>query len=231
MEYLATTYYVIGIDIVVALVTLWLLKAGKASNTVIAMTGLFSALWIGFLHWVFSTKSIFPPDMSGFSFYLIILGAVLVSGVLLYMSPPRKTFFNLSQEQIQMVQGLRVFVGAGFLMEGSLRVIPSGFGILDGYLHITSAFPALMAAICYAKAYSFKKDVLWLANIVGILDPIIIVTGICFFVWGDMGPHHNMMYVVFYAAPIILWLHFVSVSKLIKEQSTEKVGASKIATV
>ncbi len=219
MEYLITTYYVIAIDIIVAIVALWMLKAGKASTFSIIITGLLSVVWIGLLHWTFSGKYIFSPKMSGASFYAVILLFVLASCFVLYFSPLKKAFFNLSQVQIQMAQGLRVFVGAGFLMEGSLRVIPNWFGILDGYLHITSAFLALIAAICILKGYSFKNRILWLANTIGVLDPVIIVTGICFFVWNDMGPHHNMMCIVFYAAPIVIWLHFVSIMKLVKKSS------------
>lgn len=213
--YELTTYWVILVNIIVATASIFLLKIGKASNAVAIAFGVISAIWIGFLHWVFGGENIFARDMSGSLFYLIILGGVGVFFAVFY-STLRDYFFNLSQEYIQMAQGLRVFVGGGFLMEATLGVIPDWFGIMDGFFHITSAFLALFAAILYVKRHTHAKPLLWLANIVGVTDVLVIATSICFWVWDDMGANHNMMYVVFYAAPIVLWLHFVSVRKLLR---------------
>ena len=220
-HYDLTTLYVIGIDLIVAVLMLTLLHKGGASTQTKWTFGLGSVLWIGFLDWVFRGKHIFPEDMSGPVFYGIILVSAVAVLVLFYLSPIKQAFDNLSQVDIQLTQGWRVFVAAGFMVEGSWQVIPANFGILDGYLHITSAFLALTAAVLLSQKAPKAKSVLWSANIIGTLDPLIIVTGICFFVWEAMGPHHNMMYVVLYAAPIVLWLHFTSVRKLILEQNEE----------
>ena len=101
-------------------------------------------------------------------------------------------------------------------MEGVVQVIPGWFSILDGYFHIASGFLALLAAIVLLKNWKQSKSLLWLANIVGLTDIVVIVTGICFFVWNDLGPHHNMNYVVFGVGPILLWLHLNSIKKLLK---------------
>lgn len=218
--YHATTQWVLLVDLLLAVATLWLYKTGNASNLKLGVVGVLFALLIAFLHWGFGGQHILPADLSGDVFYAIILvsaGAV----VFLFYVTSRSTFDQLSQEHIQLVQGLRVFVGGGFLMEGVLDVIPGWFSIMDGYFHIASGFLALVAAIAYLKDDPRKTSLLWLANLVGLLDIIVIVTSICFFVWNDLGPYHNMNYVVFGAGPVLLWLHFMSIRKLLLAQKPQ----------
>ncbi len=213
--YLATTYYVLALNSVLALVLLLLLKIGKASKTTITVTGIISFAYIVLEHWGIGGGNIFPKDISGTTYYIIILiGAALGVG-LLYLTL-RKPFFNLSQEHLQMTQGLRVFVSAGFFTEAALGIIPLEFGIMDGFMHAASGFSALIAATLFVKNSAFKNKVLWIANIIGVTDILIIVTSICFWVWKDIGPNHNMQYVVFFGGVVFLWIHLVSVIKLIK---------------
>lgn len=66
---------------------------------------------------------------------------------------------------LTMVQTLRLF-GAGFLVEASLGIIPTTFGILDGVTHITAAFYALFAAILFKEplghpSYHFYISSIW----------------------------------------------------------------------
>ncbi|MFK7844102.1 MAG: hypothetical protein AB8G77_02300 [Rhodothermales bacterium] len=217
-----TTYWVLFVCFVALVVFLSLLRTGKASKRKMMIGGvLFSGL-IVCVHWIFGGQHLFPPDMTGGAFYLVILaGAAAV--VALYYATVREEFFNLSQEHLQLAQGVRVFVGGGFLMEGVLDVIPGWFSILDGYFHIASGFLALVAAIAQLKNSALKHQMLWLANIVGLLDIMVIITSICFLVWPALGPYHNMMYVVFVAGPLLLWIHFVSIAKLL---TSEKVTAA-----
>ena len=212
--YEATTYWVLFVCVVALTIFVSLMKVGKASTRKMTIGGLLFAGSIGLFHWAFGGQNLFSPDMSGGAFYLVILGGA-AAVVALYYATLREEFFNLSQEHLQIAQGVRVFVGGGFLMEGVLGVIPGWFSIMDGYFHIASGFLALVAAIAYLKNNAFKNQLLWLANIVGLMDIMVIVTSICFLVWPAMGPHHNMMYVVFAAGPLLLWIHFVSVSKLL----------------
>lgn len=214
IDYEATTYWVLFVDVAVAIATLWLFKIGKASNTTLVIVGILFLGLIAFMHWGLGGQNFLPANLSGSIFYALILGGASAV-VLLFYFTSRQIFDNLSQEHIQLAQGFRVFVGGGFLMEGVLEVIPGWFSIMDGYLHIASGFLALVAAIAFLKKQAFKDKLLWLANIVGLLDIIIIVTSICFVVWADLGPHHNMNYVVFGAGPVLLWLHFISIRKLI----------------
>ncbi|WP_420574793.1 hypothetical protein [Kordia sp.] len=214
--YLAATYYVLILNSILALALLLLLRIGKASKTIITITGTVLFIYIIFEHWGIGSEHIFPKDISGGTFFIIILiGAILGIG-LLYLTLKRY-FFNLSQEHLQMTQGLRVLVSAGFFTEAALGVIPLEFGIMDGFMHAASAFTALIAAILYVKNTSSKNTALWIANIIGVTDILIIVTSICFWVWKDIGPNHNMQYVVFFGGVIFLWIHFVSIYKLLTD--------------
>ncbi|VXC15410.1 conserved membrane hypothetical protein [Flavobacterium sp. 9AF] len=215
-NYLATTYWVIGVNIIFMFATLWLLKIGRATKTTKWVFGLISIAWIIFIHFVFSNKLIIPIDISGGAFYALTLSSATLVLVVFYFSPLKKVFDNISQENIQIVQGLRVLVASGFLMEGVLQVIPAWFSIMDGFLHVSSGFLALLASIAVVKNQTSKNQLLWLANIVGALDIVIIVTSISLVVWKDLGAFHNMQYVVFYTGILLLWFHFVSISKLIK---------------
>ena len=216
MEYLATTYYVIALNSILALVLLKLLKIGDASKTTITFTGIISFAYIALEHWGIGGGHIFPADISGSLFFAIILiGATLGVG-LFYVSPLKQAFFNLSQEHLQLTQGLRVFVSAGFFTEAALGVIPLGFGIMDGFMHAASAFSALVAATLYVKNSPNKNRALWIANIIGVTDILIIVTSICFAVFDQIGPNHNMQYVVFFGGVVFLWIHLVSIIKLVK---------------
>ena len=214
--YQATTYWVLFLCLVSLVVFLSLMKAGNASMRKMSIGGVLFAGSIFFFYWVFDGQNLFSPGISGGAFYLIILGGA-AAVVALYYTTVRDEFFTLSQEYLQIAQGVRVFVGGGFLMEGVLNVIPGWFSILDGYFHIASGFLALIAAIAFLKNSVSKNQLLWLANIVGLVDILVIVTSICFLVWPALGPHHNMMYVVFVAGPLFLWIHFVSITKLMTE--------------
>ena len=187
MHYAATTNWVIFVDIVIALASIWLFKMGKASNRVLGAVAAFFALGIAFFHWGFGGQNFLSPGISGALFYAIILGGALAVLIVLYFTSS-KIFDKLDQEHLQLVQGIRVFIGGGFLMEGVLGVIPAWFSILDGFFHISSGFLALLAAIALLKRWKGSRNLLWVANIVGLADIVVIVTGICFWVWEDLGP-------------------------------------------
>jgi hypothetical protein len=63
----------------------------------------------------------------------------------------------------------------------------------------------LIAAIAVVKNQSNKNQLLWLANIVGILDIVNMVTSISLIVWQDIAPFHNKHYIVFYTGVLLLW--------------------------
>ena len=217
--YSFTTNWTLFVLFMMAAATLWLFKTGRASGTKLAVVGLLFLVLTGFLLWGFGGQNFPASHISGGQYYALILCSAGLVVFLFYLTG-RSNFDRLSQEHIQLAQGLRVFIGGGFLMEGVLGVIPGWFSIMDGFMHIASGFFALVAAVAYLKNQPFRNGLLWLANIIGLLDIMIIVTSICFVVWNDLGPYHNMNYVVFGAGPVLLWLHFMSLRKLLSTQIT-----------
>lgn len=214
--YSNTTIWTMVVNVAFLLATLNLLKKGNASGTTKSIFGIFSIIWIVFIYYVIENKIFISKDISGLSFYIFTLLSATLVLVFFYFSTLKKIFESIKQEDIQWVQGLRVFVASGFLMEGVLNIIPSWFSIMDGFLHVSSGFLALIAAIAVLKNSPNQKALLWLANLVGLADIVIIVSSINLVVWKDLGPFHNMQTVVFYTGVLLLWFHFVSISKLIK---------------
>lgn len=217
--YFTTSVWTIAVNIAFLLGFLWLLKQGGASSTHRAIFGAISVIWIIFINYLTMNKLLIPVDISGSVFYPITLLTAALVLLFFYFSPIKKVFDNVKQVDIQWVHGIRVFVASGFLMEGVVGVIPGWFSVMDGYLHVTSGFLALIAAIAVLKNQQNMKTLLWLANLVGLIDIVIIVTSINFVVWQSIGPFHNMQTVVFYAGVILLWLHLVSIRKLIFNRS------------
>ncbi len=222
--YDATTSWVLFVNFIVAIATLLLFRTGRASNRTLIIVAISFALSIAFMHWGFGGRNFLSAELSGGLFYTLILGGAATVVALLYFTSST-VFDNLNQKHLQLAQGLRVFVGAGFLMEGVLGVIPGWFSIMDGFFHITSGFLALVAAIAFSLKLPSNRRLLWAANIVGLLDIVVIVTSICFVVWADLGPHHNMNYVVFGAGPILLWIHFNSIKKLLQSKPSLEQSA------
>ena len=216
-----TTYWVLFVCLASLAVFVSLMRAARASTGKLVTGGALFSVAIVVVHWLVGGQHIFPTGTTGSIFYLVILSGAM-SAVILYYVTVREEFFSLPQDYLQIAQGFRVFIGAGFLMEGVLDVIPGWFSILDGYLHIASGFLALVAAAAFLKDSEFKRQWLWLANIVGLVDILVIVTSICFLVWPELGPHHNMMYIVFITGPLLLWIHFVSMMKLLSSNDVIK---------
>lgn len=189
---------------------------GARRGTVLAILIALSA-FLGLLVAVFRWGWWIPEDWSGAAYFGTVLVAVAISGGLLY-STSFPIFQKVSQAELQLTQGFRVVVGAGFLMFGALGLIPVWFSLLDAALHITSGMLALRAAYAIADRSGHRRPLLWTANLVGISDILIIVSSIAFVVWNDLGPLHPMHLVVFGVGPILLWLHFMSVVNLIRER-------------
>jgi hypothetical protein len=67
--------------------------------------------WLAALHFGLSTKSLFPADISGIAFLTVVFVAVGAVGALLLLVPPvRKQLLALDQQQLMLLQGIRVFL-------------------------------------------------------------------------------------------------------------------------
>lgn len=226
MSNLSSAWTMIGLDVLMIIYTLWVLSLfkpiGKARFTI---AGAMLA-WLAGLHLGLSNESIFPKDIFGIAFLLVIFAGVgLVGALLLFTSPIRSLLLNLDQRQLLLLQGIRVFFGATFLMQASLGVLPQGFGIIDGYTHIGAGFFGLIAAFSVAAGVQGRRRA-WFANIFGLADILIVASSLALVLLPQIGPHHSMMYAVFLPAPLWLWFHLISIWKLLRNNDAQQESLS-----
>lgn len=208
-----SAYLMMGLDSMMIIYTLWVISIGTSGKSLFGIgLGLFA--WLGLLHLGLSTQSIFPPDISGVAFLSFIFIAVGAVGALLFISPVRRVLLGLSQEQLLLLQGIRVFFGASFLTQASLGVLPPEFGIIDGWTHISAGFLGLVAAFTLLKGEHGLRRA-WFANLFGLLDILIVASTLSLLLLPSITPHHSMMYAVFLPAPLWLWFHIISIWKLL----------------
>ncbi len=204
----------IGLDLIMITYTLWVIKLNDRKSQI--GLGVILISWLFLLHLGLSSKSLFPEDISGVIFLILIFVAVGVVGLLLFLVPSlRRLVLGLTQQQLLMMQGIRVFFGASFLMQASLGAMPLLFGIIDGWTHIAAGFFGIVAAYLVAINTNSVKHI-WFANVFGLLDILIVASTLSFVILSDITPHGNMMYAVFLPAPLWLWFHLISIYKLIK---------------
>jgi len=221
MSATTSVWFMIGLDSLMIVYTLWVLSRNYSSKILIGVGATLSA-WLTALHLGLSTKSIFPEDISGITFLSLVFITVGMVGLLLLTIPSvRKLVFGLSQEQLLLLQGIRVFFGATFLMQASLGSMPLVFGIVDGWTHISAGFFCLIAAFSVATGNNGVRRA-WFANIFGLLDILIVASTLSLVILSDITPHGSMMYAVFLPAPLWLWFHVISILKIIRseQQST-----------
>jgi len=212
----------VGLDLLMITYTLWVLSLSNKNNF---HYGIGAALlaWLTMLHLGLSTQSMFPEDISGILFLLIIFAAVGMVGLLLLSVPQvRKILLGLSQQQLLLMQGIRVFFGASFLTQASLGNMPLMFGLIDGWTHIAAGFFGLIAAFSMACSVDAIKRA-WFANLFGLLDILIVASTLSLLILQDITPHGSMMYAVFLPAPLWLWFHLISIYKLLNEKTIQQM--------
>ncbi|MEN8131459.1 MAG: hypothetical protein ABFS45_14960 [Pseudomonadota bacterium] len=224
MPEIFSTWTMIGLDILMIIYTLWVLSLKKPLGGKGYVVGISMLLWLAALHLGLSNQSIFAHDISGIAFLAIIFAAVGAVGALLLVIPPIRTLlFGLDQSHLMLLQGIRVFFGATFLMQASTGVLPQAFGILDGYTHIGAGFFGLIAAFSVVAGVQGKRRA-WFANIFGLVDILVVASSLALVLLPEIGPHHPMMYAVFLPAPLWLWFHLVSIWKLLGDNSISEQG-------
>ena len=212
---LLTTAYIMAMNTVLAVLIIVLLRLNGASRRMLLTTGAVLVAWMTGLLALVTTGSLFPQDLTEIQlFVVLILGVGVVTSVM-FTAPVRRHLFSIPFEMLLVPQGLRVFFGAGFLIEGVLGVMPAAFGIADGITHIAAAVLALMTAIVYAKGYDYRFGA-WFASIFGLVDIALVAGGISFFLLPEIGPHHNVMLAALFAAPIFIGLHVVAIARLVR---------------
>lgn len=205
-----TTLYIIVMNIMLALTLIKLIYyVGKNTKDALIASFIFT-LWITIELLFLGSNSILPSDISSISLFSIVLIGVVLAGLILF--PIMKSLLSLPQHFLLLPQAFRMFFGAGFIIEAAYGIIPLDYGVVDGVLHITTAFLATTLAIYIAHGYRPKKSLV-MVNLFGLLDIVIVAYGIAFFILGDIGVNHNVFYAVFFPAPIFIWLHLISLYK------------------
>ncbi len=218
MSEITSVWFAIALDIAMIIYTLWIISLGKGSGKLPIDIGIGMLAWLVLLHLGLSTKSIFPADVSGIAFLAVIFLAVGAVGGLLFMVPQiRDRLLALDQQQLMLMQGIRVFFGANFLMMASLGSLPKTFGIMDGLTHIAAGFFGLIAAFALDRGINGIRRA-WFANIFGVADILVVASTLSLVLLPDITPYHTMMYAVFLPAPLWLWFHFVSIWKLVRHE-------------
>jgi hypothetical protein len=216
MSEITSVWFAIGLDIAMIIYTLLVISLGKKNSRFPLDIGVGMLSWLAVLHLGLSTKSIFPADISGIAFLVIVFVAVGAVGGLLFLVPKiRDQLLALDQQQLMLMQGIRVFFGANFLMMASVGSLPKTFGILDGWTHISAGFFGLIAAFVLARGADGIRRT-WFANIFGVADILVVASTLSLVLLPDITPYHTMMYAVFLPAPLWLWFHIVSIWKLVE---------------
>lgn len=214
--YLVTTLFVLAMDGLLATIVIWILRSNGASVSLMASTGAVVMLWLGFLLWGIGGEHLFPDHMSPWAFYAVILVCIGAVMTVCFTTPLGTLLSKGGQEMLLLPQGMRAFFGAGFLIEGTLGLLPPNFALMDGITHITAAVLALMTALMLSRRVVGSSSV-WLTNLFGLLDLVAVATGIAFVLLSDIGLYHNMMYALFFAAPIFVTLHMLSLRLELRE--------------
>lgn len=217
MNETTATGLAIALDLIMIAYSLWVVSLSKPSPVLRFKLGTALIAWLIPLHLGLSSKQVFPADISGIAFLIIIFGFVgVVGAVLLSISPLRVLLFSLEQKYLLLFQGIRVFFGAGFLTQAILGNLPTVFGILDGWTHIAAGFFGLIAAFSLAANHAGVRRA-WFANVFGLVDILVVASSLALILLPKLTPYHPMMYAVFLPAPLWLWFHIISIWKLIVE--------------
>jgi hypothetical protein len=206
------------IEIRVVIYTLWTLSLFRPVGSKSAAIGLTLPAWLAMLYWCLSGRYRFPADISGGAFLLVIFLAVgAVGALLLVVAPVCHLLLGLDQRQLLLLQGIRVFFGAAFLIQAGTGVIPQAFGIVDGFTHIGAGFFGLIGAFSVAVGMQGERRA-WFANLFGLADILIVAGSLALVLLPRIGPHHSMMYALCLPAPLWLWFHLISIWKLLRHE-------------
>ena len=207
----------LALDALMVLYTLWVFSLSDATRKARLWIGTGMFGWLAVLFGVISSQGVFAADISSVAFYAVILSGVAVVGALLFgVAPIRQFVLSLDQRQLMLFQGIRIYFGATFLIQGGLGLLPGAFGLIDGLTHISAGFFALIATFAVAARTQDRRRI-WFANAFGLGDILVVATTLAFVLLKDIGPHHPMMYAVFLPAPLWLWAHVVSIVKLVSD--------------
>lgn len=218
----ATTAYVLLFDLILAGFFCEALRRSGASKKFRTVFFIVLMLWLAALFIGISTHALFPTDTGHWLFFFLLFGWVgVVCVAALTNTTIRNRLLSIPQPLLMLPQGLRIFFGAGFLIQAALGTMPKEFGMVDGMTHIIAGFLALKTGLLIGQLDKQRFE-LWFANIFGLIDIVAVATGLAFILIDDTGLYHNIMLAAFFAAPIFVLLHIVSIAKLVIERGDKK---------
>ena len=222
--------FTLGLDVAAIAYSVAVARRAGVPPRRLAFAGVAMTSWLGVLAWAVETKSLLPPALSGPAFLALVFAFVGAVGAVLFLTPARKILDQLGQADLQLLQGIRVFFGASFLMQAALGTMPRTFGILDGFTHVGAGFLGLFAAGALARDPRATWT-LWLSNVFGTVDILVVASSLSLLLLPEMTPHHSIMLAVFLPAPLWLWFHVVSVVRLVRGQSAREVrGGAEVVS-
>lgn len=213
---LNSTGAMLALNLINIVYVAWVVSLGKATRRWSLPVAATLLIWLGALHAGLSNHALFPESISGPAFLAVIVAGVGGVAALLFMTPVRKLMLALSQQQLMLLQGIRVWFGATFLMWAVLGVLPTSFGIVDGFTHVGAGFFGLIAAFACAAGVSANART-WFANLFGLTDILIVASTLALVLLPQIGAHHPMMYAVFLPAPLWVCFHLVSMGRLVMD--------------
>jgi hypothetical protein len=214
MSVLSSAWSMIGLDVLMISYTLWVLgRAGTSRGLRWCIAAAMTA-WLGVLHVLLLRRALFSATISGPAFLgVVILGVATVGAALFAIPTLRRLVLTLPHEALLLLQGIRVFFGAMFLVHAALGVLPTAFGIVDGLTHVGAGFFGLIAAFSLVSGPDGRRRT-WFANVFGLADILLVASTLALVLLPTIGPHHIMMYAVFLPAPLWLWFHVASMWRL-----------------
>lgn len=214
MPFFASPYATVTLVAIAVIYTLWALGRGRADRPVLLSLGVGLAGWLLIVHGLLAREMAFPADIGGASFLAIVFAAVGAAGALLLgIGPMRRLLLALPQDQLLLLQGVRVWAGALFLAHAAIGVLPLTFGILDGMTHVSAGLFALVAAWCWRSGSDGRRRAVF-AHVFGLADILVVASTIAFVLLPVVGPHHPIMHAVFVVAPLWFWFHLLGLRDL-----------------
>lgn len=210
----AITAYLVLFDLILVGFTCEALRRSGASKSFRMWLFAGFMVWFALLFLGISTNTLFPESTGNWLFFFILFGWVgVVCTAAFTNAMVRNNLLSIPQPLLMLPQGLRIFFGAGFLLQAALGTMPKEFGMIDGMTHIIAGFLALKTGLLIGQK-SNQRFELWFANLFGLLDIVAVATGLAFILINDTGLYHNIMLAAFFAAPIFVLLHVVSICKI-----------------
>ncbi len=208
------TFLILALDITLTILLLWCLAKLGASRRTVGFTGGACVVWIAMLVGVFGRHRIVAADIGGGAFFAVLLLGVALVTALFFATSLGGIFLRGGHEWLLVPQGMRAFFGVAFLIQGVTGTMPPAFAIADGFTHIAAAVLALWTSWMLNKGY-FGTRALWFTHLFGLLDIVVVAAGIAFVLLPQIGPYHSVMYAAFFAAPIFIALHLLSLWRLL----------------